>query len=145
MTRPAEVVAGVRRALRPGGRFVAEMGGAGNVATILAAVGAALEEVGLRDGMRVPWYFPTAGEYSTVLEQHGFQVRLLQHFPRPTPLRGTVADWVRMFGDPLVAHVPSSVLPGVLSRVDDLCRDRLAHGGAWSADYVRLRFEAVLP
>jgi len=32
MTRPADVAAGVRRALRPGGRFVGEFGGFGNVA-----------------------------------------------------------------------------------------------------------------
>jgi prepilin-type processing-associated H-X9-DG protein len=47
MPRPGQVVGCVRAALRPGGRFVAEMGGAGNVAEILAAVGAALGEEGL--------------------------------------------------------------------------------------------------
>ena len=35
MTRPADVVAGVRRALRPGGRFVGEFGGFGNIAAIV--------------------------------------------------------------------------------------------------------------
>jgi SAM-dependent methyltransferase len=66
MPRPAEVVACVRAALRPGGRFVAEMGGAGNIAEILAAVGAALAEAGLPEPAS-PWYFPTPAEQAALL------------------------------------------------------------------------------
>jgi trans-aconitate methyltransferase len=47
MPRPAEVIARVRAALRSGGRFVAELGGAGNIDAILDALGAAMAEAGL--------------------------------------------------------------------------------------------------
>jgi trans-aconitate methyltransferase len=58
MPRPAEVIGRVRAALRPGGRFVAELGGAGNIAAILEALGTAMAEAGLPEPAS-PWYFPT--------------------------------------------------------------------------------------
>jgi len=66
MPRPGEVVGRVRAAVRPGGRFVAEMGGAGNIAEILAAVGAALAEAGLPEPAS-PWYFPTPAQQAALL------------------------------------------------------------------------------
>src|SRR5262249_10134177 len=63
MKRADDTIAGVYRALRPGGRFVAECGGHGCVATIAGALHAALGRRGI-DGARVnPWYFPTPEEY----------------------------------------------------------------------------------
>ncbi|HEX3212847.1 MAG TPA: methyltransferase domain-containing protein, partial [Actinomycetota bacterium] len=67
MPRPAEVIGRVRAALRPGGRFVAELGGAGNIDAILEALGAAMAEAGL-PAPQCPWYFPTPGRYATLLE-----------------------------------------------------------------------------
>src|SRR5215216_6694227 len=58
MPRPSEVIARVRAALAPGGRFVAELGGAGNIDAILAAFAAALAEAGL-PAPPPPPYFPT--------------------------------------------------------------------------------------
>src|SRR5690349_15390007 len=46
MRDPDAVIAGVWRALRPGGRFVAECGGAGNVEQIMRALVAALDRRG---------------------------------------------------------------------------------------------------
>ncbi|MEV4825176.1 methyltransferase domain-containing protein [Micromonospora sp. NPDC049274] len=146
MTRPAEVVAAVRRALRPGGRFVAEFGGAHNVAGILAAVRTALAELGLTEGVRMPWYFPSPGQYATLLEEHGFQVLRMDYFARPTELtdcpRG-VADWVVMFGASLIGHVPADRREAVLARINELAAPTLLRDGRWYADYHRLRFAAV--
>ena len=47
MTNPDAVIGGVWRALAPGGRFVAECGGQGNIAHIRTALYAALERRGL--------------------------------------------------------------------------------------------------
>jgi hypothetical protein len=147
MTRPAEVVAGVRRALRPGGRFVGELGGAHNVAGILAAVGTALAELGLSEGARMPWYFPSPGQYATLLEAHGFQVVRMEYFARPTELTdcpGGVADWTAMFGSALIGHVPADRRDAVLARINELAAPTLLRDGRWFADYHRLRFAAVL-
>ena len=144
MPRPAEVIGRVRAALPPGGRFVAELGGAGNIDAILEALGAAMAEAGL-PAPTCPWYFPTPGRYATLLEAGGFRVARMEHFPRPTPLAGPdgLADWLTMFGGQLTAAVPAAELPGVLARAGELAAPRLRHDGRWVADYWRLRFVAV--
>src|SRR5260370_25746502 len=61
---PDAVVQGVRRALKPGGRFAAEMGGHGCVAAIAVALCATLERYGIADPASLfPWYFPTPDAY----------------------------------------------------------------------------------
>ena len=145
MPRPAEVISRVRAALRPGGRFVAELGGAGNIDAILDALGAAMAEAGL-PAPACPWYFPTPGQYATLLEAGGFRVAQMEHFPRPTPLAGGpggLADWFTMFGGRLTAPVPAAELPGVLARAGELAAPRLRSDDRWTADYWRLRFVAV--
>src|SRR6266851_2003777 len=52
------VIAGVHRALKPGGRFVGEMGGHGCVAAITVALIAVLERPGVDPNSASPWYFP---------------------------------------------------------------------------------------
>jgi trans-aconitate methyltransferase len=144
MPRPAEVIARVRAALAPGGRFVAELRGAGNIDAILAAFGAAMAEAGLP--APTPWYFPTAGQYATLLEAGGFRVARMEHFARPTPLEGgdhALADWLAMFGRSLTAAVPPDLLPRVVGRTAELAAPRLRHDGRWVADYWRLRFVAL--
>jgi trans-aconitate methyltransferase len=145
MPRPAEVIGRVRAALRPGGRFVAELGGAGNIDAILAAFAAATAEAGLPAPPN-PWYFPTPGRYATLLEAGGFRVARMEHFPRPTPLAGgdhALADWLAMFGRSLTAAVPAELLGEVVARTAELAAPRLRRDGRWVADYWRLRFVAV--
>jgi trans-aconitate methyltransferase len=145
MPRPAEVIARVRAALRPGGRFVAELGGAGNIDAILEALAAAMAEAGLPEPA-CPWYFPTPGRYATLLEAGGFRVARMEHFPRPTPLAGGpdgLADWLTMFGRSMLTQVPADRLAGVLARAGELAAPSLRRHGRFIADYWRLRFVAV--
>jgi trans-aconitate methyltransferase len=60
MKQPDKVVDGVWRALKPGGRFVGEMGGEGNVATIVAALETALRARGIDPKAFNPWFYPAA-------------------------------------------------------------------------------------
>ena len=145
MPRPAEVIARVGAALSPGGRFVAELGGAGNIEVILDALGTAMAEAGLPEPV-CPWYFPTLGQYASLLEAGGFRVARMEHFLRPTPLEGGPdgrADWMAMFGGALVKGVPAARLPAVLGRMSELAAPRLRRDGRWVADYWRLRFVAL--
>jgi trans-aconitate methyltransferase len=145
MPHPAEVIGRVGAALAPGGRFVAELGGAGNIEAILDALGAAMAEAGLPEPA-CPWYFPTPGRYATLLEAGGFQVARMEHFPRPTPLAGGddgLADWLAMFGGALTAAVPPDQLAQVVARTGELAAPRLRRPDGWVADYWRLRFVAV--
>jgi hypothetical protein len=103
------VVARVAALLRPGGRFVVEMGGHGNVARLAAAIRMARGTVGLFADVTTPWTFPYPAEQANRLERHGFTVRLVQLFDRMTPLTGddTAADWARMFGAEMVDDIPA--------------------------------------
>lgn len=140
----AERVAGT---LEPGGRFVAELGGVENVATIVDASVAELAERGY--DVESPWYFPTAGEYAAVLEDAGFEVRLARLFDRPTELEGGaegLSRWLDVFGDSLFAPLDDSETEDMVSSVEGRVRGELfdSDSGTWTADYRRLRFEVVL-
>ena len=139
---PGAVLAGVARALKPGGRFVAEMGAAGNVASIRAAVYDALTRRGIDAVGADPWYFPTADEYRARLEAAGFTVARIESFARPTPLPGDVAGWLRTFAQAFLQFVPENERAAVVSEVQEVLRPQLGVGGVWIADYVRLRFIA---
>ncbi|GLX98950.1 methyltransferase domain-containing protein [Herbidospora sp. NEAU-GS84] len=142
---PDAVIDSVREALRPGGRFVAELGGAGNCAALTSAMLTAWREHGLREP-ELPWYFPSPAEYAVRLERAGFTLRILEHFDRPTPLDecpNGAADWVRMFAGSLLDGVPPATVEPLLRRVNELAAPALRHDSGWMADYVRLRFAAV--
>jgi trans-aconitate methyltransferase len=144
MKVPARVIAGVWRALKPGGRFVGEMGGHGNVAAIEAALVAATRSRGLT--VESPWFFPHAAEYRSLLEAQGFAVQSVTLLPRPTPLPGDLRDWLETFPQPYTAAVPeperSAFIAEVVARLGESLR---GEQGRWVADYVRLRFRAVRP
>jgi trans-aconitate methyltransferase len=142
MKQPARVIAGVWSALRRGGRFVAEMGGHGNVAAIEAALVAATRSRGLT--VESPWFFPQAAEYRSLLEAEGFEVQSIVLFPRPTPLPGDLRDWLETFPQPYTAAVPAPERSEFIDEVVARLRESLrGEAGGWVADYVRLRFCAV--
>ena len=143
MRRADAVIAGVQRALKPGGRFVAEMGGFGCVATIRGALGRALAARGLDAAAYDPWFFPTAEEYRGRLEAQGFAIDSIALFPRPTPLPGDVVGWLETFAESFMVALPANERPAFLTEVRDALRPQLADAaGNWTADYVRLRFAA---
>lgn len=146
MTQPDRVIGGVRRALKPGGRFVGEFGGRGNLATIVGTLGSALADRGVDAGARNPWFFPSAEEYRTLLERHGFEVAMVTVFPRPTPLPNDMVGWLETFAQAFTAALPEAERKGFLADVAERCRPQLCDGaGRWVADYVRLRFAATKP
>lgn len=139
------VLTAVATALKPGGRFVAELGGDGNVAAVVGAVSEELRERGYEASN--PWYFPTVGEYTTKLEAHGFKPRHVALFDRPTVLEGGedgLANWLELFGDGLLGPVPAEERSAVIEGVEDRLRGIQYDDGTWTADYRRLRFAAVL-
>ncbi|WP_394822349.1 class I SAM-dependent methyltransferase [Pendulispora albinea] len=134
----------IHAALRPGGRFVAELGGSGNTATIGGGVEALRGARGLPP-VRSPWYFPTVGQYAAVLERAGLEVRQAWLFDRPTQLEGDdgLATWVRMFGHHWLTDVPD--VDAFLAELSHALRPALHRDGHWFADYRRLRVVAVKP
>jgi trans-aconitate methyltransferase len=144
MKWPERVVAGVWRALRPGGRFIGEFGGKGNVLKIRAALYAALRRRRIDPEPVDPWYYPTAEEYSALLEQIGFAVPYIELIPRPTQLPGDILDWLEIFAQPFTQSVDRRERQTFLNEVRVALEPELRDSkGNWVADYVRLRFRAI--
>jgi trans-aconitate methyltransferase len=138
----------IARALKPGGRFVAEFGGKGNVQTILSALQAVSGQTNLN-----PWYFPSLGEYASLLETAGLEVVYAHLFERPTPLgEAGLAGWLEMFAQrsfaALSADEWAAIVKAVEAAVPQLCQSEKGQGEkgqdeAWIADYRRLRMVAI--
>jgi trans-aconitate 2-methyltransferase len=119
--------------LRPGGRLVAQCGGAGNIATVRAAIAAAGEPW---DG---PWTFATPDETRARLEIAGFtNVETWLH-EEPTDLEP---------GEPLREYLRTVVLGAHLDRLPAERRDAFVEAVAAGLptsviDYVRLDIGAT--
>ena len=140
----APMIAGVYRALKPRGRFVAECGGHGCVQKVRTALVHALDRRGIDGEARVPWYFPTPGDYATRLERAGFRVDSIALIPRPTPLPGDIVDWLETFALSFLHELPDAARKEYLQEVRGVLEPQLRdRSGTWVADYVRLRFAAT--
>jgi len=139
------VIDGVARALKPGGRFVGEMGGADNVASVRSALHSEMEARGLDPQKLDPWYFPDETEYGGLLETAGFEVLAIERFSRPTPIPGPLEDWLDTFSESFLLALPEAERGAMKAKIANDLRPALCDSkGQWTVDYVRLRFEARL-
>jgi trans-aconitate methyltransferase len=133
----------IHQHLVPGGRLVLEMGGKGNVDDIMGALEKAMKKHGYT--FKPFWYFPSVGEYTSLLEEYDFRVNQVQYFDRETELadpENGIVEWLRMFGDHLLEEVPTTELDTVLQEAQELLRATNFRNGKWYTKYVRLRVKA---
>ncbi len=142
---PERAVAGISRTLRPGGRFVAEFGGKGNIAGLVAAVERAWPKVVPQKPLANPWYYPSLAEYANLLEKHRLEVTYGLLFDRPTPLedgeRG-LRNWLEMFGGAITESLPKDQKESLLEGIQREALPALYRDGRWVLDYRRLRVVA---
>lgn len=134
----------VRRVLKPGGRFVAEMAGHGNVAALRVALMAVLARHGFIDPEESMNCYPTPESYRRRLERNGFQAERIELIPRPTPLpESGMEGWLRTFRRGVLKGVPEPLRDTVVQETAALLSPVLRDDkGRWTADYIRLRFIA---
>ncbi|KAL4935280.1 hypothetical protein BDV06DRAFT_228977 [Aspergillus oleicola] len=144
----------IHAALAPGGKFIFEMGGHGNV----SEVNTALQFTLLKQGVPIakvrsvyPWFFPSETWMTNTLESIGFKVEIMEMEYRPTRLTGEkgggLEGWVRLMGANFL-----DVLSGDEGMREEAVRDvcevlenavrREEDGSQWLG-YVRLRGVAV--
>jgi trans-aconitate methyltransferase len=144
LTQPEKTIKGAYLALKDNGRFVGEFGGKGNIAALLKAIQEVFEENSDFGQFHMPWFFPTIEEYQALLEQAGFHVKYIELIPRPTPLKSGIEKWLEIFADGITGHMSQVQKVAFL----DLVKNKLlpvlyTEQSGWTADYVRLRFEAT--
>ncbi len=147
MLDPAAVATGVFAALKPGGRFVGEMGGAGNITTLRAALHAELAARGYPSGSDPQWY-AAPDEFIAIYTAAGFTDVVARLIPRPTPLPAGVAGWLHTFRTGFLdsAGVPDDEQADLAAAVERRLEAAFRQpDGTWLADYVRLRFSMRKP
>jgi trans-aconitate methyltransferase len=142
---PERAIGGIAKVLRPGGRFVAEFGGKGNIAGLIEAVERTWKKLNLPEPASNPWFYPSVAEYSGLLEQYGLEVTYANLFDRPTPLedgeRG-LRNWLEMFAGLFLEKLSPEQRKLALATVEEEARPALLRDGHWVMDYRRLRVVA---
>jgi trans-aconitate methyltransferase len=140
------VLDGVYRALKPGGRFIAEFGGHGNIAAIRVALLAVLSARGIPKERIENNRFFSHMDYRAWLENHGFHVEEITLTPRPTPLSSGMAAWLETFRSSVLELLPAAERQSAIDEIVGLLKPVLCdRQGSWTADYMRLRFRARRP
>jgi len=148
MLDPDAVATGIFAALKPGGRFVGEMGGEGNLATLRRGLRDELTGRGYKMPEQDPAWYASVEEFTRLYCTAGFSGIRAELLPRPTPLPGGIADWVKTFRAGLldVAMVPEWERDAVAAAVEARVAPALRRpDGTFCADYVRLRFSMRKP
>ena len=144
--QPKQALLCIFKSLKQGGRFVAEFGGKGNVQQITDEIIKQRKEIGCEFNIKqFPWYYPSIGEYSSLMEEAGFRVTFAEHFDRPTPLDGEdgLKNWIEMFGSGLLEDMTDDKKDIIISRVEEQLKPILCNDGHWVADYKRIRVIGV--
>ncbi|KAI0883674.1 S-adenosyl-L-methionine-dependent methyltransferase [Annulohypoxylon maeteangense] len=148
----ANAIKGCYDALKPGGLFVSESGGLGNVAEVHAAIIGSLVHRGIPvDVARnaSPWWFPSLEAMKALVEGQGFRWIKGEIELRQTVLTdhqgGGIEGWVRLFGADFLALLPSddereAAVKEVVEILEGVGRRQ--HDGAFTVNYIRLRFVA---
>ena len=142
-----EVIHSIHKSLKTGGRFIAELGGRGNIESIVKALYVALEKIGFDNPSKLnPWYFPSIGEYAAKLENQGFEVTYSHLFSRPTLLQDTnagLANWIKMFAGNFFQGLSEEEINQVIKDVEKQLKPKLYQEGNWFADYRRIQIKAI--
>jgi trans-aconitate methyltransferase len=148
MLDPDAVATGIFKGLKDGGRFVGEMGGEGNLATLRQGLRDVLNERGYQMPGQDPAWYASVEAFTRLYCVAGFCEVRAELIERPTPLPGGIADWVRTFraGVMDMAMVPEWERGDIAAAVEARVAPALRQAdGTFCADYVRLRFSMRKP
>ncbi|MNI46783.1 Malonyl-[acyl-carrier protein] O-methyltransferase [compost metagenome] len=138
--------ASIAASLRPGGRFIAEFGGQGNIASVVEGLPRAFAAAGCAGKLALPWYFPGIAEYTGLLEANGLTAVFAHCYDRPTPLAGGeqgFRSWLNTFADGILSVLTPAEREEVLRGMEQELKPRLFHDGTWVMDYRRIRVSAI--
>jgi trans-aconitate 2-methyltransferase len=132
--------------LNLGGRIVIEMGGKGNVQSIINAIKKYLPKYTTVNTSLNIWYYPSLSKYTSLLEAKGFRVTYASHYDRETELKDPangIKDWIKMFGSSFLKNIDEASADKMLNEIQESLRPTNFRDGKWYADYKRLRIVAI--
>lgn len=140
------VVRNVWKALKPGGRFVAECGADGCIRIVREGIKLALTKRGIDYKSRNPWKFCEYGEFLELLKAQGFKVEYIARIDKPTALEDSgLRKWLIVCTASHTEGFSEEEKSAFYDDVEAYCKPILFKNGVWYVDYVRLRFVAVKP
>ncbi|WP_262417845.1 class I SAM-dependent methyltransferase [Bacillus sp. YC2] len=148
MKNQQKVVQNCYDVLLPNGRFVAELGGANNIQSIVNAIKEASDRLSIPyNATLFPWVFPTKEEMTDHLINVGFNVITIEHYERPTPLveENGIRNWLEMFSNNMFKNLLNDEKEAIYSECERILHPQLYKENGWVADYWRLRFIAKKP
>ena len=133
----------IAKALKCGGRFVAEFGGEGNAHHLVKAMELAFQKHPEFGEFVNPWYFPSPAEYKTKLENNGFKVEYIELILRPTPMED-IGKWLEIFANGVTAHLSKEQFKLFKDECKAYLKEHIyTQKDGWIIDYVRLRIKAI--
>lgn len=144
--QPKQALEEIYISLKSGGRFVAEFGGKDNVKKISQQIILEREKLNYSAAnIDFPWYFPSIGEYTSLMEEVGFIVTYAEYIDRPTRLEGKdgLRNWLHMFSANFFADVSHDDRSTLIQNIETALANVMFKEDYWVADYKRIRVKAV--
>lgn len=141
-----DLLEGIYKSLKPGGRLVAEFGGKDNVKSITDAIATAAKTIGVQHRVSTNfWFFPSVSHYAVLLEAARFEVAQIWLFDRPTVLKGEngMYEWINQFAQHAFKNLSIEEAEEVKKLAVEILKPNHFKNGDWVADYRRLRVKAV--
>lgn len=146
LTEPSAALKQVYAHLKPGGRFVGELGGHGNIASVVTALRAVAMQWGLGKECLPNWFFPSSDHFHDLLEEAGFVVPEMTIFPRITYVPAGMEAWLQLMTAKTLGKLPVNEREQFCADVAKLLEPALkTENGQWHIDYVRIQFMAIVP
>jgi trans-aconitate methyltransferase len=139
---------GVKNALQPGGVFVFEMGGLGNVTELVTGIMSGVSRrIGLEAAKKSnPWFFPDEEWARDILENRvgGWKIEKIEREWRETPAdAGGVDGWIRLMARPFLDAVPEAEREACTREIIEILEyTTRTPKGSYALQYVRLRVQA---
>ncbi|GHB35860.1 methyltransferase type 11 [Pseudovibrio japonicus] len=140
------VIRGVKKALKPGGRFVGEMGSDKNCRIIRSAMEHLFAENPEFGPYKSPWIFPPPSTYIRALKEAGFSIIYHTEIDRRTTLEADMKGWLELFTDTLTQQLNEPQKKRFYRDLVKRLEPQLySSEKGWEVDHVCMRFAAYLP
>ncbi|MFS3930297.1 class I SAM-dependent methyltransferase [Priestia flexa] len=143
---PSVVIKNIYRALRLQGRFVTEFNGKNHLYPVFNEVMRQLAVFNIiSSDFSLPFYFPSIGEYTSLLEQHEFHVQSAIYFTHPLVLQHEdgLRNWLDTHASSLFKNITAETKQIIFNRVEDRLQETFFKHDEWYLPAASIRVQAV--